>query len=204
MNSLFQPTTSPDVKPFASFCRAKRRVSLLIGIVMFGIGTDRIKSAEITGSKEHELKAAFIYNFTKFIEWPANSFADPNAPFVIAFTGNVRGTAELQQIARERKVQGRVLLIKTIKAAEEARGAQVLYLAAADLPRAKDWLDAVRGAGVLTIGNSESFLDDGGMISFMIEGEKIRFGINMDPADAAGLKVSAQLQKLAKTVRRKQ
>src|SRR5205085_1775728 len=117
------------------------------------------------GLKEHELKAAFIYNFTKFIEWPTNSFSDPAAPFVIAVAGNTRCTVELEQIAKERKVHGRDLVIKVVKTPEDIQGAQILFIAASEESHMKDWLAAVRGAGELTIGESESFLKEGGMIN---------------------------------------
>jgi hypothetical protein len=79
----------------------------------------------------------------------------------------------------------------------------VLFVSASEESHQKAWLAAAHHQGVLTIGESESFLKDGGAINFLLEGEKIRFEINIDQSEGAGLKVSAQLQKLAKAVRRK-
>ncbi len=178
-------------------------MAVLLGLAMFWFGTESGRSAETASLKEHELKAAFLYKFTKFIEWPTNTFRDTNAPFVVAVAGNSPCKAELEQIAKERKVNGRDLIIKTIKTPEGLKGAHVLFVSAGEDTRLKDWLAASRAAGILTIGESESFAREGGIINFSIEGERIRFDLNITEAEAAGLKISAQMQKLAKTVRKK-
>jgi len=84
-----------------------------------------------------------------------------------------------------------------------AEGAQILFVPAAEDARLKDWLAAAHVAGLLTIGESESFIKQGGIINFALEGEKIRFDLNIARAEATGLKISAQLQKLARSVSRK-
>jgi len=178
-----------------------RWVAALIGLAMLCWSAASGKGAEVL--KEYELKAAFLYNFTKFIEWPTNRFQDAHAPFVVAVAGHGPCTAELEKIAKERKVNGRTLIIKWVKIPEAAKGAHVLFVSVSEDSRLKEWLAAAHGAGVLSIGESEPFARQGGMINFGLEGEKIRFDLNIERADAAGLKVSAQMQKLARTVRRK-
>jgi hypothetical protein len=180
-----------------------RWLNILIGFAMLGLGPARGYGAETRALKEHELKAAFVYNFTKFVEWPSSSFRDTNAPFVVAVAGHSPCTAELEKIAKERKLIGRQMIIKKVATFEAAQNAQALFISASENSRSKDWLAAVRGRSVLTIGESEPFCKQGGVINFLLEGEKIRFEININQAEAAGLKVSAQLQKLAKTVLRK-
>ncbi|HTD67267.1 MAG TPA: YfiR family protein [Candidatus Limnocylindria bacterium] len=181
---------------------ADRGLMLLIGLAMLMLAAGRMIGAEVAVAKEHELKAAFLYNFTKFVEWPTNSFADTNTPLVIAVAGPSPCAAALEPLARDRKVNGRSFIIKTVKKPEEAAGAHLLFVPASENARLKDWLAWSAGQSVLTVGESEEFAQQGGMIVFLVEGEKIRFEINMAQADAARLKVSAQLQKLAKTVRR--
>jgi len=154
-------------------------------------------------SKEHELKAAFLYNFTKFVEWPPDRFADTNAPLVLGIAGDSPCRAELELIAKDRKSNGRALVIKPLQSAREVKDVHMLFVSASEDSRLDEWLASARGAAVLTAGESAQFLKRGGMINLFLEGEKIRFEINMEPADAVGLKVSAQLQKLAKAIRRK-
>ena len=173
---------------------------VLLGLVLFCTALARGGAGDAPAPKVHELQAAFIYNFTKFIEWPTNSFRDTPAPFVIAVAGNSPCLTALEELARGRKVAGRALVIVPVKSVEAARSAQVVFVPATE---EKKWLPGGCGPNVLTIGESEWFSKNGGMINLLMEGEKIRFEIDMDKAESAGLKVSAQLQKLAKTVRRK-
>jgi len=188
-------------------CRAGRGLArsirllccLLCGLAGLGGGA----AAELAIAKEYQLKAAFLYNFTKFVDWPTSSFAGSNAPFVLGVVGRSPCTAELEQIVKDRKVNGRQIVVRIVATTEAAKSVHALFLPAGEDPRLEEWLGAVRGLGVLTVGESELFVKHGGVIHFLLEGEKIRFDINMDQADAGGLKVSAQLQKLAKSVRRK-
>lgn len=175
----------------------------LMGFAVLGSGPTSAFGAETPALKEYELKAAFLYNFTKFVEWPSRSFPDANAPFVVVVAGNSPCAVELEKIAKERKINGRHMLVKRATTFEAAHDAQALFISASEDSRAKDWLSAVRGRSVLTIGESDSFCRQGGIINFVLEGQKIRFEINMEQAETAGLKVSAQLQKLARTVLRK-
>ena len=183
--------------------RGRRWLRALIGATLFCLGFVSCFGADAPVRKEHELKAAFLYNFTKFVEWPTNSFSDNNAPFVVAVAGESPCRAELDKIAKERKVNGRNLVIKSVTTPEAVAGAHALFIPATQDLRVKDWLDAVRNRNVLTVGESDLFRKHGGIINFLLEGEKICFEVNMDEANATPLKVSAQLQKLAKTVRRK-
>ena len=159
--------------------------------------------AQAQVSKEYQLKAAFLYNFAKFVEWPAARFESPAAPLVIGVFGKSPFGEELQNIVRNRKINGRDIVIKQVETVTEARGAHLLFFSAAEDARTRTILGELQGAGVLTVGETEQFSQLGGMIHFLLEGDKVRFDINMDSTGQTGLKISAQLQKLAKTVRRK-
>jgi hypothetical protein len=191
----------PNRKPAAPSGTATRWMSYVIGLAMFFFGLTSSKSAD--SLKEYELKAAFLYNFTKFIEWPTNRFPDANAPFVVAVAGNSSCTAELEKIAKERKVNGRTLIIRTVTTPDVLREAHLLFIPSSEDKSAKEWLYAAHRCGALSTGESDAFSRQGGVINFVLEGEKIRFDLNIVQAEAAGLKVSAQLQKLARTVRKK-
>jgi hypothetical protein len=203
MNISHPNQREPELKSAALSSAVTRWVVIPIVLAMLCPGFGTCLGAETPALKEHGLKAAFLYNFTKFVEWPANSFRDANEPFVVAVAGNSPCTAELEKIAKERKVNGRDLIIKTVTTCEAARDAHVLFIFSSEDPRLKDWFAAVRGRSVLTIGESELFGKQGGIINFALEGEKIRFDLNIEQAEAAGLRISAQLQKRARTGRRK-
>lgn len=156
-------------------------------------------AARAEGAKEYAIKAAYLYNFAKFVEWPANRFADAKSPIVIGIVGrNVFGD-ELEDAVRGRKVNGRDVVVIEISSEKEMRTAHLLFVAGGD---EKSFTPAV-GTGILTVGESPEFAELGGMVTFVPQGDKIRFTINLDAAERAGLKLSAQLLKLASAVQRK-
>jgi hypothetical protein len=153
-------------------------------------------------SKEYQLKAVFVSNFTKFIEWTPNSFSDDTAPIVIGVFADSRYTRELEKAVKNRKVNGRSIVVNEMRSIEQARGFQMLVFDAAPDARMKETLQALKDAPVLSIGESEAFAESDGILNFVREGDKLRFEINLDAAQRSGLKISAQFLKLAKKVRK--
>ena len=161
------------------------------------------RGADVVNAKEHEVKAAFLYNFLKFVEWPAARFQETNAPLVIGVVGTSPITAALEATVRNRTINGRPLVVKAVKTPEEARAVLSLFVPGSEDERLEAWLTSLNGSSVLTVGESAAFAKQGGIINFVLDGDKLRFEINMDVARRAGLKISAQLQKLAR-IRRKE
>ena len=153
--------------------------------------------------KEYQLKAAFLFNFLKFVEWPASRFGSADEPIVLGVFGDNPFGAGLENTVRDRKISGRGIVVRSVQNTADAKATHLLFVSAAEESRFGALREDLKAAGVLTVGESESFLKRGGIISFTIEGDKLRFDINMISADKAGLKISAQLQKLAKNVLRK-
>lgn len=149
-------------------------------------------------SKEYQIKAAYLYNFAKFVEWPASSFTNAQAPLVIGVCGPNPFGNELQAIARNHQINGRDIQIRPVATAAEAGAVHLLFFSAAEDKVVAEKLAALKGAGVLTVGESKPFIAAGGMIAFVREGDKVRFEINAAAAEQHGLKISAQLLKLAR------
>lgn len=157
-------------------------------------------AAEI--SKEFQLKVGFLFGFARFTEWPPERFEDPENPFVIGVFGkNVFGN-ELEEVAKDRTIKGRSIVIKHVQTAEAARTTHVLFISSAEDARVGNLIQSLKTASVLTVGESEAFARAGGIIQFVQEGDKLRFVINMGLAKHAGLKISAHLQRLARSIRR--
>jgi hypothetical protein len=154
------------------------------------------------GSREYEIKAAFIYNFTKFVEWPAAALVPGAEPIVIGVLGDSPCAQALEELTRGRKVNGHPILVKRVESAQEAGSAHVLFVGAAHEAQFVRLEPALAKAPVLTVGEAASFATDGGMINFLMQGDKVRFEVNVDSAERAGVKISAQLLKLAAAVRR--
>ncbi len=153
-------------------------------------------------TREYEIKAAFLYNFTKFIEWPQQSFPDANAPIVIGVLGDSPGQPALLQFVKDRRINGRAIVVRRVESAQEASATQLLFVATGQEARFEQLQAAISAIPVVTVGESQAFVSDGGAINFVLEGDKVRFEVNTTSADHAGVKISAQLLKLATTVRR--
>jgi hypothetical protein len=154
-------------------------------------------------SKEDQLKAAFIYNFTKFIEWPADRFPAAETPLVIGVLGQNTVRDELQGIAKTHRFNGRPIEIKAVQTAEEAATVHLLFVGAGADHEATHILKGLQSQAVLTVGETDTFTAANGMITFLREGDKVRFAINMPAAERAGFHVSAHLRKLALPLQKK-
>jgi hypothetical protein len=156
-----------------------------------------------TATKEYQIKAAFLYNFTKFVEWPADRFADATSPIVIGVLGKNPFGDELEKIVSGRTVNGRSITIVQLQTAAEIRPVHAVFVADGEESLVGKQISPLASAGVLLVGESDRFLGLGGTVRFTNVDDKVRFEINMAAAEQGGLKVSAQLQKLAAIVRRK-
>jgi hypothetical protein len=193
--TILRPEKAPPHFLWAGFATDRVLAVCLSTLFVFA----DIAHAQIT--KENQLKAAFVYNFTKFIEWPATRFADETSPIVIGVLGRNPFGGELEKIVEGRTVAGRAILVKLIHTADEAPAVHLLFVPAGEESRlpAAAWPDVA----VATVGESEAFVALGGMITFIQEGDQLRFEIEIGTAERCGLKISSQLQKLAKAVRRR-
>lgn len=149
---------------------------------------------------EYQVKAAFLFNFAKFVEWPADAFAKPGDPLAICVLGKDPFGESLDQVVRGETVNGRPLVVRRPRQALEARGCQILFLAGLERQRQDEALAAVEGASILTVGEGDGFLASGGVIRFVLEQNRVRFDVNLAAAEASRLKLSSRLLSLAHTV----
>ena len=149
---------------------------------------------------EYQVKAAYLFNFLKFVEYPSESFADPLAPIVIGVVGDDPFGSALPQVVIGKTVQGRDLVIRMYRAGEDLRRANILFISASERKRLPMILSSLRGSSVLTVSDIAEFTEAGGMIQFLNEDDRVRFAINVDATSRAKLKMSSKLLSLAKTV----
>jgi hypothetical protein len=171
----------------------------LIGLPVNAAGADAASGGP---AREYEIKAAFLYNFTKFIEWPAQSFADAGAPIVIGVLGDSPCAEALERLVKDRKVNGRAIVVRRVESAAEARTTHILFVGSRQEQQFARLEPEIGSLPVLTVGESQAFEAGGGIVNFVPQDDKVRFEINIGSADRAGLRVSAQLQKLATVIRR--
>jgi hypothetical protein len=148
-------------------------------------------------AKEYEIKAGFLYNFTKFVEWPAERLPAANTPLIIGILGQNPFGNELAQVVADRKVNQHPIILAQLHSAAEIASVHVVFVPATSeylLGNLRTW-----PVGVLAVGETERFAKFGA-VTFTTAGDKVRFAIDISIAERGGLKISAQLQKLASTV----
>jgi hypothetical protein len=147
---------------------------------------------------EYQVKAAYLFNFLKFVEWPGDAFADSLAPIVVGVVGDNPFGSSLPEVAVGKTVQGRDLVIRGYHAGENMRGASILFISASEKKRLPQILAALHGSSVLTVADMDGFLVAGGIIQFVLENDRVRFAINVSAATQARLKISSKLLSLAR------
>lgn len=181
--------------------KPRRAFVVLVMLLCSAIGLfSPATAADTIITKEYQIKAAFLYNFSKFVEWPAGRFADDSSPIIIGILGASPFGSELEKTVKGRTVNQREIMVKSVTTAEEAACVAVLYVAPGAERRFEEIAVALEKAPVLTVADSKPSAGRKKMILFVMEADKVRFDINVAPAEKAGLKISAQLQKLARAV----
>jgi hypothetical protein len=154
-------------------------------------------TAQRPDSSEAAVKAAFLYNFTKFVAWPDSAFPQPAAAFVVCAFADAAFRKELETILQNEQVRGRAIDIAPASL-EDPRGCHLAYFAPGDPERQGKMLEAVSRLPVLTVGEGRRFLEQGGLIAFMLENDRVRFAVSRRSADAAGLIISSKLLRVAR------
>lgn len=168
-------------------------------VLVFG-GSLHAMGAQTDGAGEAQLKAAFVYNFARFVEWPAASFNDAGDRLQLCVAGQ-GPVARLLPELEGRTAQGRELQVRSISSTTEAKACHMIFVSGVGEPRVADVLQVARGLAVLTVSDVSGFADAGGVIGLVRVDDRLQFEINLIAARARGLKVSAHLLKLARTVK---
>lgn len=150
---------------------------------------------------EYQVKAAFLYNFAKFVEWPSNVTADPNAPIVIGILGRDSFGGEIDRVIEGKSVNGHRLTIKRFSTLDGYQYCHILFVSSSERNNLARILAAVANNSVLTVSETDRFAHIGGIINFITIEHRIRFEINQAAAERVGLKISSKLLSLGKIVR---
>ena len=146
---------------------------------------------------EYQLKAAFLYNFAKFIDWPPVTSAGDQAPFIVGILGDSPFGSDLEQTVAGKKINDRTISVLPFRSAAEAVNCQILFICNSEKKHFSEIIQSLRGHAVLTVSETDGFIQTGGMVNFVLEDGKIRFQINDEAAKAAQLKISSKLLNLA-------
>ncbi len=181
-------------------------------VIAYGIGA--IASSALPGGvavayadslsqREYQIKAAFLYNFTKFVEWPAERFADESASIMLCVIGRDPFGATIEDTVTGKTVKGRHIDIRRIDNVDDLDACHVLFVGLSERERLRQIVESSRGANVLTVGDMDEFVEFGGIIRFIKRANKIQFEINLVAASQARLKLDLKLLRFASSVRKK-
>jgi hypothetical protein len=152
---------------------------------------------------EYQVKALFLLNFTKYVDWPTNTFAATNTPITIGVYGKNDFGDDLQTAVAGRCVNGRSIVIRQLDGTNDLAGCQILFISPSEENRQGEILALVKALPVLTVGETDQFLQQGGAIHFLKKESKVRLEINLEAARLANLKISSKLLNVADLVKGK-
>lgn len=151
---------------------------------------------------EYNVKLAFLYNFARFVQWPADAFAGDSAPLTLCVVGHNPFKGEIEDGLQSRTVAGHPIRIERVVPGGNPKDCQMMFVPSGQDRAGEKVLAALKGSNTLTVGESHGFAERGGIINFVLrDDDKLGFEINISAANDAGLKISSKLLRLAKTVK---
>jgi hypothetical protein len=174
--------------------RAKAALTVT-GCLLFCLS---LLNAEESSQVANKVKAGYLFNFAKFVEWPRESFQGKDSPIIVSVMGKDLIAGVIQETLRGTSIDGHPLEVRLVPETTEAIDCHLLFICASEKKRLPKIFETQRGKHILTVSDIEHFNEEGGMICLRKEGVNIRFEINQQDAEKAGLKISSKLLQLAK------
>lgn len=174
--------------------RPKVALALLLSAVQL------VLAAQTTPAKEYQLKAAFLYNFASFAQWPAGAFQGPDAPMVIGVLGDNPFGTFLDDAVHGEMIGGRPVTVRFYHSVNEVKDCQILFICASEEGRMSSILESLRGRKILTVSDVEAFARRGGVIQFATEHNRIHLKINLLAANQASVELSSKLLRSAEII----
>ena len=189
----------------SSFAWAGTRLARLVllaaatAIALTAVISGSVAQPSTSGASERSVKAAFLYKFTEYVDWPSTS-ATRDGPFTIGVLGSGAFADELLRMTEDRTVDRRSIRVRRVSPSDAVDDLQVLFIAAEQRARLSELLSPVRGRPILTVTESEGALADGSIINFTVAGDRVRFEISLDAAQTSQLKLNSRLLAVAQAI----
>jgi hypothetical protein len=151
-------------------------------------------------AREYEIKAAFLYNFAAYVEWPRAAFPETDSPIVVCVVGADPFDGALERTLQGKTAQGRPLSIRRVATAKEARGSHIVFLPAAESGKVAEVAGILGGTSALLVGEAEGLARKGTVFNFAVEDGRIKLEVNAGAAEKAGLRLGSKLLKIARRV----
>ena len=188
-----------DISVLAHSLRRERISFALLILLTF---SSRNLPAQQTKASESAVKATYLYNFSRFVQWPADAASAKGSSFSICVLGEDPFGSVLDSTLSGESIGGKAVVARRVTKPQDALDCHVLYISASEEGRLKEILAGMDKSGTLTVSDIPQFSQRGGMIQFVLVGNKLRFEVNLANAQAAGLTLSSDLLKVAVTVRK--
>lgn len=179
--------------------RAGVGIALLLGLLAGRASVAAQAPAEGPGSLEYRVKAAYLLNFARYVDWPTEAFSSPDSPLEIGILGDDPFGNILEETVAGRTANGREIVVRRYREAKKV-ASQLVFIGRGEAPRMGELVGAFAGRPVLTVGESPGFFEHGGGINLVIVEETVRFEVNLEVTETAGLKVSSRMLGLAKAI----
>jgi hypothetical protein len=176
---------------------AQTRLALIVAL-----GTMVPCCAQGPTADEYQVKAAYMYNFAKFVEWPALTFESPTQPIVFCVLGQTPLSQALQDAISGKVIDQRPLVFRQFNDCKQAGKCHILFVSTTDVRQLRHILDEIKTFHALTVGEAENFAHEGGIVRFVLESGRVRLEFNLDAAEEAKLLISSKLLSLGRTVRK--
>jgi hypothetical protein len=156
--------------------------------------------AQNDAPNEYQVKAAFLFNFAKFVDWPADTYPNAQWPFSICILGEDPFGAIFDSTLAGKSLGTHPVVLRRIKEVSEIHHCQIVFVSSSSTSKYAELSQSVRGAKILLVGESDGFATSGGAVEFIVEANHVRFAINPEAVQRAGLAVSSKLLMLARIV----
>jgi hypothetical protein len=174
------------------------RLFLFVALLGAAMGPDAF--AQRGEATEATVKAAFLYKFAGYVDWPASAFPAPDAPFVFGVVGNDEVAGELAKVTAARQIGGHPVVVKRLRENEPPRGIHALFVGRAAVDRLSSLIRAAQQPALLIVTETERGLEAGSAINFVVADDRVGFEVSLDAAERNGLKISSRMLAVARRV----
>ena len=175
----------------------KRFLLLMLSV---GLCLSSFSYAQLPEEDEYKIKAAFLFNISKFVDWPSDTFSNESAPIVIGILGE-DPFGDFLSFVEGKTIKGRRVVVKYFNISQDVMRCHVLFICQSEKNKVSNYFPELNVNGMLTIGDMERFAQNGGMINLIKLDDKIHFEINVDAAENSGLVISSKLLNLARIIK---
>lgn len=176
-------------------------ICLILWLILFAAGTTQNARGQATAG-EYQVKAAFLFHFAQLVDWPEGALDAQDRVLNLCVLDDDTHRQEFSSTLNGKPIEDRVFQVRVLDQRPDFQGCNILFLSRDEAKRQRAILKSVRGLPILTVGETGEFLSDGGMIRFHLEGDRIRFDINVAASQSVHLRISARLLLLASSVMR--